>query len=448
MRGNLWEKAKGLLSNKTAKNVYIVAVITIALKIVGFFKETIIASTYGLSDFLDAFFIALLIPAFIQNVFITSFKNIFIPNYIIEKKNNGDIGNFQALTLISTLSIIVLSVVFTYLISDFFVEKVYPGHDKSFYDLIKIQLNYLLPCLLFWGLSSFLSGLLEIRGKFLLSSISGFFAPIMILICIFWFNSVLGASVLAVGTLLGSALGFIYLLIVCMQQGDVQIGKPRLSDNSKLMLKQLPPKVSSGFLSGMNDFVDQYFAAQLAIGAISAINYGQKIPSFILGFSMIALGNVLLPYFSERITQNVLGTYKNLFKILKGTFLAGILFTGLIYLFSYDIIEFLFEKDEFTAEDTLLVSKIQRILLIYIPFYLCGNILVKFLTSINKNSFMAWQSFYKLLANIILNIILVKKYGIYGLALSTTIVISINSIIYLIFTYKQYKKTKLADESA
>lgn len=213
------------------------------------------------------------------------------------------------------------------------------------------------------------------------------------------------------------------------------------------MLKQLPPKISSGFLTGMNDFVDQYFAAQLVVGSIAAISYGVKIPSFLLSFSIIALGNVLLPYFSKKVAENVLETYKELFKILKIIFFSGLLITFLIYLFSYEIIEFLFEKKQFTSKDTLIVSKIQRIILIYIPFYLCGNVLVKFLTSINKNKFMAWQSFYKLFANIILNYILIKKYGLYGLAMSTTIVIILNTFIYLFYTYKQYEQEKLLNEN-
>lgn len=440
-------KVKDVLSRPTIRSIIVVAIIIVSLKIIGFFKEVVIASTFGLSEFLDAFLIASLIPAFLQNVFITAFKNIFIPNYIIELQNQEKVGEFQSVTLISILIIIFLSISTTYIISDYFLENVYPNHDENFYKLIKSQLFYLLPCLFFWGISSFLEGLLEIKGKFFLSSISAVFIPIMILICVYFFNSLLGVNVLAVGTLIGSIISFFYLLISCLYYNKINIKKPILNHNSKIMLKQLPPKISSGFLTGMNDFVDQYFAAQLVVGSIAAISYGVKIPSFLLSFSIIALGNVLLPYFSKKVAENVLETYKELFKILKIIFFSGLLITFLIYLFSYEIIEFLFEKKQFTSKDTLIVSKIQRIILIYIPFYLCGNVLVKFLTSINKNKFMAWQSFYKLFANIILNYILIKKYGLYGLAMSTTIVIILNTFIYLFYTYKQYEQEKLLNEN-
>lgn len=434
-----WYEAKKLFTKTTFRNIVIVAIITTFLKVIGFYKETVIASNYGLSEFLDAFLIAILIPSFLQSVFINSFKNIFIPNYILELKQNKSIGEFQSITVLSILAITLSTIIFTYLISDYFLENFYPGHSENFYNLIKIQLYYLIPCLLLWGFSSFLNGLLEIKGKFLLSSLSGIFIPISILISVYFFNSYLGVKVLAIGTLIGSIFSFFYLIIVCHFHAGIQLKKPILNENSKLMLKQLPPKVSSGFLTGMNNFVDQYFAAQLAVGSIAAISYGIKIPSFMLGISIIAIGNVLLPYFSIKTADNVINAYKELFKILKGVFIVGLIATALVYIFSYEIIEFLFERKEFTSKNTIMVSNIQKIILVYIPFYLCGNILVKFLTSINKNKFMAWQSFFKLIANIILNIILIQKYGIYGLALSTTIVITINSIIYFTFTYKQYK---------
>lgn len=430
----------GIFRKPTIRNLLLVAFITLIVKALGFFKETVIASTFGLSEFLDAFLIAVLIPSFLQNVFISAFKNIFIPNYIIEQKSENKLGEFHSVSLLVVLAITISTIFFTYLASDYFLELVYPGHSPAFYDLIKKQLYYLLPCLLFWGISSFLSGILEIRNRFFLATLSAIFIPLGILFCIHFLKEDLKELVLAVGTLIGSFLGFIFLITSIISKEGLVFNRVRLNQNSKNMLSQLPAKVSSGFLTAANNFVDQYFAAQLAVGSIAAMNYGMKIPSFIMGITLIAMGNVLLPYFSRAITSNPKKAFKKLFFTLKITFAIGVLGVGLTYIFSYEIISFLFEKKEFDSEDSLIVSGIQKILLIYIPFYLCHNILVKFLTSLNENKFMAFQSLYKLCANIILNIILVKKYGVYGLAISTSIIMIANSLIYFYYTLKLYKK--------
>ena len=132
--------------------------------------------------------------------------------------------------------------------------------------------------------------------------------------------------------------------------------------------------------------------------------------------------------------------YLYLFRILKWVF-VGLLVAVVVGIFISDwVVELWLERDQFTHNDTLKVSAIQKILLLNVPFYLCTLIIVKFLTSINKNSFMAWTSLINLVINITLNIILMKYYGVFGLAMSTSLVLIISSFFYFGYTYKQYKK--------
>ena len=154
----------------------------------------------------------------------------------------------------------------------------------------------------------------------------------------------------------------------------------------------------------------------------------------------MALGNVLLPHFSKLVNEDLKKAYQYLFRILKWVFIS-ILVAAIVGIFISDwIIELWLERDQFTHDDSVKVSAIQQILLINVPFYLCTLIIVKFLTSINKNSFMAWVSLANLVINITLNIILIKHYGVFGLAMSTSLVLIISSFFYFGYTYKQYKK--------
>ncbi|WP_108424728.1 murein biosynthesis integral membrane protein MurJ [Flagellimonas amoyensis] len=437
----LFSRLKGKFKISVVRNIVIVGSITLFVKLAGFYKETFVASSFGLSELLDSFYVAILIPSFIQAVFISSVKNIFIPNYITEIKvgKTENIGGFQTLGFLLISAIVLVFMGLTYLFGHFFLDIVFPGHTPYFYSITKSQLYIMTPCLLFWGGSSLLSALLDIDTKFLSSALYPIFTAICTIVFLVFFKEAIGEMVLAIGTLVGSLIGFVFLLWVTLKHKLILFGPPLINDNTRMMIKQLPPKISSGFLTGMNQFIDQFFAAQLVVGSISAINYGIKIPSFILTLSMIATGTVLLPYFSKKINEDRLQAFKDLFRILKVVFLAGLVVTLIIFIFSYDIIKFLFEKNEFTSKDTYTVSLIQQIILVYVPFYLCGNLLGKFLTSINKNSFMAWVSLYNLIANIVFNIIFMKLYGVYGLAISTSLVITISSFIYLYFTYKQYK---------
>ncbi|MUH36915.1 virulence factor MviN [Zobellia amurskyensis] len=433
-------EGKKKLINPIVANVIIVGTVVFAIKIISFYKETLVASFFGLSLLLDTFLIAILIPSFIQNFFIGALQNIFIPNYITEIKNKNNKAPFQTLVFCIVAAIMLFFTSVTYLSSDYFIEFVFPEKDLEFYNLVRTQLFIIVPSLFFMGFGSIISSLLEIQNKFLISTLSGLFPAISTIITLVFFKNELGNYVLAVGFLSGVVISFLYLLFFGIKHKVIHISRPSLNDNSRIMLRQLPAKLTSGFLVDINPFVDQFFAGQLAIGAISALNYGMKIPAFVTSIVVIALGNVILPYFSRIINENIGEAYDKMFKIMKFLFLTSLILVLILIFYSTDIISLLFERDSFNKDDTILVGTIQQILLLYVPFKVSGVIMVKFLTTINQNVFMAWMSFISVIINLTLNIILVEAYGIFGLALSTTLVLIVRTIVYYCYTRNLHSK--------
>ncbi len=425
------------------RNIVLVGSISLIIKGIAFFKETLVASSFGLSEFLDTFFIAIIVPSFINNVFLGAFKSVFIPNYIAELNTKNNISSFQGTGFFITGCVSVVFMTIAFLFTDTYLDFFFPGQSMEYYGLIKSQFYYLLPCIALWGFSSLLAGLLNIHDEFKYSSLEGFFVPIIVIICIFFFKESLGQNVLAVGTLLGTIAGFLFLAAVCIQRNIISISWPDLKNaNARIMFAQVPAKVSSGFLTGMNTVVDQYFAAQLVVGSIAAINYGLKIPAFLSGLLIIALTSVLLPYFSKSLMEDKVKAFRTLFKMLKLLF-TSVVVCAIFGIFISDfLVEMLFERKAFTSEDTIIVSDIQKIFLMYLPFSICGMVIVNFLTSINKNAFMAYVSFGALALNIILDYILMRYFGVFGIALCTTVVIALKNVLLFYYTYRLYLSTK------
>ncbi|NRB58882.1 MAG: polysaccharide biosynthesis C-terminal domain-containing protein [Winogradskyella sp.] len=436
----LANKLNEALRNPVLKSMLIVGAITFLVKALAFFKETIVAGKFGLNEVIDTFIIAALIPTFVNSVFISSVTNLFIPNYIVELKNKGNKSSFQSIVFIIVILISLVSSVFILLSIDYILDIIYPNQPQENYLLVKNQLFIILPCLFFWGIDAVLAGLLEVENRFLVSTSAGLFPLITMIVFLFCFIDQFGEMVLAYGTLAGAIASFLYLMFFSFKYKYVAIGKPIFNKNSRQMIRQLPPKVSSGFLSVMNNFVDQFFAGQLVVGSLAALNYGNRIPAFFVAIVIMSLGNVLLPHFSRLVSEDLKSAYNYLFKVLKWVFISVLIVSVIVGFFSEFIIELWLERDQFTSDDTNKVSFIQQILLVHVPFYLCTLILVKFLTSINKNNFMAWISLANLILNILLNIILIKYYDVFGLAMSTSLVLIISSCFYFGYTYRQYKK--------
>lgn len=421
-------------------NITTVALITVLVKGFGFYKEVVIASNIGLSELLDTFFIALLLPGFINQVFLIAFKSVFIPNYVAELKGGNNVGTIQSTSFLITL---VAGVVFTgiaFLFTDVFLETFFSEHTQDYYQLIKTQFYFLAPCIVIWGFCALLEGMLNIYNEFKFASIHPILTSISMLICLLFFKDELQEKVLAVGMLIGSSLELLLLVFVCIYKKIIALKKVDFQNkNVKIMFNQLPARISSGFLTGLIPVTDQYFAATLAIGSIAALNYGMKIPAFFSSIIVMALGSVLLPYFSNLNYDNRELAFKKLITILKVLFISLVIIVIPLIIFSTPIISLLFERNAFKADDTVIVANIQMIFLISIPFTICGDAIVRFLTSINKNAFLAYVSLGTMLLNFILDYIFMQFYGILGIAICTTVVQILKVLIFIQYARKQQK---------
>lgn len=427
-----------LLKNKLALpvvgNILTVGLITLLIKGLGFYKELIIAENFGLSELLDTFLIAMLIPGFISTVFLGSYSNVFIPNYIKEIKQDGNIKAFQTTSLLITLGIAIVFIIIAYLFTDVYLQVVFDGHTEQYYNLIKTQLYYLLPCIILWSLSSLMIGILNVNNEFFYSSLGGVFMSLGIICSLVFFKDILQEKVLAVGVLGGSVVGICYTLIIALNKKVIHLGRPDfVNENIIILIKQIPAKVSSALINAVNPIVDQFFSAQLVIGSIAALNYGLKIPMFVIGLIGIALGNVLLPYFSNFAAEDIGNALLKLRKILKYNLILCIMIAAILFLSSEFLVALIYERKAFTAEDTQVVFRVQEMYILMIPFYVSGLIMNRFLTAINKNNFLVVTSTVSLLLNIILNYILIEQMGVFGLALATSLVSMTNTII--IYSY-------------
>lgn len=441
---NIINTVKKWLRNSTLANMGIVVLTTLLAKGLGFLKDIVVAERIGLSELLDTFFIAVIFAFFIRGVFFGAFKSVFIPNYVSEQKSGGSISAFQGASFIITLATGVFFVIVSILITDTYLDTFFQGHTEQYYQLVKTQFYWIVPCIIIWGLSSLLQVLLNIDNEFAYSSLSVIFTPICILVCVWFFMDELGVIVIAFGTLVGSILSFLMLLIIALKRKVVHISAPNFkSKNIKILFGQIPAKLASGLLAGLVPLIDQYFSAQLEVGSISALNYGIKIPMLFMGIIGIAIGSVLLPYFSKKVVDSREDGFIELKKIIKYLLIGSLVIVAIFFFLSYPIISIIFERNEFTSEDTLVVSKIQQMYLFYIPSSIIGLVIVKFLTSINENNFMVLTSALTVILNFVLNYIFIQYMGVYGLALSTSVV-SLISCLVLYYYVNRLFKTKTA----
>lgn len=416
------------------RNMASVIITVFIVKILGFLKEIYIGNIFGMSEDLDIFFILTLIPTAFSNVFLGAFKAVVIPNFIFaQKKGNIVFQNnliFQSIILGSILSLVFYissTPINTYLVRNYSKDIASGVFDNQ---------NLLLICIPIWTFSSLLSGLLEIRKKFIVSAVYPVITSIVFISFLFFFEPTI--SLLIKAFVIGSFFELVLLLLV--QPIKFNIKDVRLKDADSIILyKQFIPKLLAGLIIGLNPIIDQVFTSGIADGAISTLNYGNKLPAFIITIFTLGVGNVILPYFAGLKGISNGQVLKYIHKILISLFIVGSLCAIFLIIFGKDLIVLFFQKDNFTIQDSENVFLVSVMFSFQIPFYLLSITLVRFLTAFNLNIFTIVSSSFMVVVNVICNYWFIDKYGVPGIALSSSIVVLVGFIMQYIYVRNKFK---------
>ena len=415
-------KSKLFSNNAPYKHIVLVAFTVFIVKILGFVKESVISSKFGLTELLDSFYILILVPVFFKSTFIGAFQAVFIPNYINSKNKN----NFKESLFSLTVLLGFIMVVLLFIILPYFNEYLTRSYSDKVVDIVNSNQYLFLFCIPIWTFSSILQGFLDINNKFIIRSLTPIFTSIVIISILLIFSSKI--EYIFYAFILGAIIELVYVINI----SDVRIsfGKINFKDKDvKILINQFSPKLISGLIVGLNPIVDQFFSSSIADGAISTLNYGSKFPVFATSLLSISVGNVLLPYFSRFKTNSNKEIKSELNKTLIFLLIVGSLITLILFNYGDFLISVFFEHGDFNKNNTREVFKVLRMFSFQIPFYVMNITLVRFLTAFNLNSFNIIMSLTAVIINFLANYFFIDKYGVSGIALSTSLVITVSFLI-------------------
>lgn len=293
----------------------------------------------------------------------------------------------------------------------------------------KLALTYnlflaLLPVLALSGTSSLWTAVLNTNQRYLVAALAPALMPISAAGFLILFGGAWGIYALAAGTIAGFFLQCVVLVPPLKRLGIPVV--PRyfgVTPQLRQVIHQYLPVASGAVLLSGTMVVDQAMAAMLDPGSVAALNYGSKVPAFVVGLSIVALGSAVLPQFSELAARGDWCALRRALRFsvtLTGVVSAAV--TLMLILVSEPIIGLLFERGAFTADDTRVVAAIQSLLLLQIPFHSIGMVFVRMISALQENRILLWGAAISLPLNILLNVLFIQWIGVYGIALSTSMV--------------------------
>ncbi len=436
-----WKKlSTGSVNRQIFAAAIIVTGMTVLVKIASIGKEFVVAWSFGTSNSVDAFVIALLLPQFIANVVAAPFKPALIPTYIRVREQQGQ---QQAQKLLSgaisyVIGLLILATILMVAFAPLYLPAIASGFDSSKLNLTFLLLLGISPLIVLKGMVTIWGAVLNSGERFALAALLPIIIPALSIILILNFPS-WGIFALVAGLIGGNILQII-LLGASLRRNGISL-MPKLSkfdSNLKEVFGLYKASAAAAFLMGSTKLVDQSMAAMLAPGSVAALSYGNKLTALPLTLATIGLSTALMPYFSKMIArEDWRGVKRTLKHYLKLIFFTTIPLTIILLVFAVPIVRVLLERGAFTANDTSLVAYIQGLYSLQIPFYVANVLMIRLITSMRLNHLIIWTCAINLLINILFNILLIKWIGIAGIALSTSLVYVVCFSVNFIFVTRK-----------
>ena len=279
---------------------------TLASRVLGFVRDVIFAAVLGAGPVAEAFLVAFSIPNMFRRIFAEgAFNTAFVPMFSKRLEANRDAAGFANEAFSVLGGFLVLFFLAAQVAMPLLVLAMASGFasDGRFDDAVlygRIAFAYLI----FISLAALLSGVLNSTGRFAVAAA----APVLLNVC--FILVLLAAHYL--GWDAGSSLAWSAPVAGVAQLGlvwrasaragfPVRIRVPRLSDDMKRLVRIAAPAAMAGGVVQINLLIGRQVAS-FHEGAVAWLNYADRLYQLPLGVVGIAIGVVLLPDLSRKLS--------------------------------------------------------------------------------------------------------------------------------------------------
>jgi putative peptidoglycan lipid II flippase len=423
-----------------ARSAGLIGVATMASRVLGVARETVLAAMFGAGTQMDAFNVAFRVPNLLRDLFAEgAMTAAFVPTFTrtLTQKGEADAWRLGSLVInaliVVTGGIAVIGMVFASQITAFLAPEYARIPGKL--GLTALLTQVMMPFFPMIAVAAGAMGMLNARHRFFVPSLSPAMFNVATIICAFALAPMMPRygqqpiMAIAIGTLLGG-LGQILLQWPLLRREGFRY-RPILSfrdSGVREVLKLMIPGIVGVGAVQVNVVVNTYLASGEPPGSVSWIGYAFRLMYLPIGLFGVSIAMASLPDISRHAVAEDLAAVRNM--VSRGLRMMLVLnvpaTVGLIVL-AEPIVSLLYERNRFGPADTLATA---GALAFYAPGLL-GYSAVKIASptfySLGDARTPVTVSVLSVAVNLVLNVLLVRVLSFRGLALGTALAALFNA---------------------
>lgn len=426
--------------NNVAKSAIILVLATIIAKIIGFGRELVLASTYGISMYSDVYLTAMNIPLIIFTSIGAAIGTTFIPMYFEinqrfgEKRALNFTNNILNIVVFVCLVLTILGILFT----DQIVKVFAVGFKNEAFDICVDFTRIFMGSMAFTGLSYIMTAYLQIRENFTIPGLMTIPRNIIIILSMIISIQYYNPYIMVWGSFIGIASEFLFQLPFAIKNGYKYKLNINIRDEYvKKTILLLGPIFIGVAVNQINTLVDKSLASTLVEGSISALNYSNKLNGFVMTLFITTITSVIYPTLSKLSSEQNKGTFIEIIVRSVNSIIILVIpiSIGAIVL-SKPIVRILFERGEFDPTATSMTAICLVMYSIGMIAFGLRDILGKIFYSLKDTKTPMINGIIAMIMNIFMNILFIKHLKYAGLALAT----SLSGIICIILLFSSLKR--------
>src|SRR5919201_1731837 len=425
--------------------IFTVGGYTLLSRLTGFARDIMLAAILGAGPVADAFFVALRLPNHFRAIFAEgAFNAAFVPAYArIRQQGGADPARLFADRVFTILFgfvgfLVVLALLFTPAV----ISLLAPGfsEDPGRFALATELTRITFPYLLLMSLVTLYGGILNALARFAAAAA----APILLNV------SMMAALALAVffptpghaaawGVLIAGVLEALLVGGDTWRNGVMAAFRwPKWDEDVKRFFHALGPATIGSAGTQIALFADTIIASFLAAGALSALYYADRLNQLPIGVIGIAIGTVLLPEMSRRLTAGDFeGAAVSQRRAFDLTLLLSVPFVAAFIAVPDAIMREMFARGAFTKGDAAAAGATLAAYAIgLIPFVLIRSAVSTFYAR-KDTATPVKAALTGVAVNVALKIALVGSLAQIGLALATAVGAWTNLLLVLFFAVRR-----------
>jgi putative peptidoglycan lipid II flippase len=409
--------------------------LTLASRVAGFLRDIVLAAVLGAGPVADAFFVALRLPNHFRAIFAEgAFNAAFVPAYARVRRQGGSAAAAlfadRVFTLLLASQIVLLAAALAF--TPWVIRLLAPGFggDPARFALAVELTRITFPYLLLMTLVTLFGGMLNAIDRFATAAAAPILLNLSIIVALALaaFFPTAGHAA-AWGVLVAGVLEFLLVAGDAKRSGImVTLRRPRWDEDVRRFFAALGPATVGSAGVQLALFADTILASYLAVGALSALSYADRLNQLPIGVIGIAAGTVLLPEMARRIASGDEGGARQvqnraieLALLLSVPFVIGFLVVPELIMRAF------FRRGAFTAADAAAAGATLRAYAIgLVPFVLIRSLVATFFAR-GDTTTPVKASLSAAAVNIALKFALVGSLAQVGLALATSVGAWINA---------------------